>query len=71
MVSVFDESDDVSKKCIIKVCPVGYKGRTTDVSERRLTFPLMQSEPEEMPPEAKMRMKNIGRLAVWRCQCVL
>ena len=21
----------------------------------------MQSEPEEMPPEAKMRMKNIGR----------
>ena len=36
-------------------------GRTADVSERRLTFPLMQSEPEEMPPEAKMRMKNIGR----------
>lgn len=24
-------------------------------------FPVAQSEPEEMPPEAKMRMKNIGR----------
>jgi len=23
---------------------------------------MFQSEPEEMPPEAKMRMKNIGRL---------
>lgn len=24
-------------------------------------YPAVQSEPEEMPPEAKMRMKNIGR----------
>lgn len=27
-----------------------------------ISHPLaVQSEPEEMPPEAKMRMKNIGR----------
>lgn len=26
-----------------------------------LSFFFLQSEPEEMPPEAKMRMKNIGR----------
>lgn len=25
----------------------------------------MQSEPEEMPPEAKMRMKNIGRYRLY------
>lgn len=27
-----------------------------------LFYFMFQSEPEEMPPEAKMRMKNIGRL---------
>ena len=26
-----------------------------------LNLLVLQSEPEEMPPEAKMRMKNIGR----------
>lgn len=29
---------------------------------RNLFYLMFQSEPEEMPPEAKMRMKNIGRL---------
>lgn len=30
----------------------------------QVTF-YLQSEPEEMPPEAKMRMKNIGRYILY------
>lgn len=59
MASVFNDDDDVS------ACVHCYVFLVQNIKEKcaqvNLTPLAVQSEPEEMPPEAKMRMKNIGR----------